>query len=100
MDKKWPKKSPKGKAKKDQEEAKVPYKIAKLKTTSHCFVDVETLHQKGTCIFMGEYKDHNNKKVQVMTLLATFQELKKMKNTKRCTKQWGSMDTSICFHVA
>ena len=72
--KKTPKASPKGKGKKE-EEAVPPYMLEKMKVTTQCFVDADILAKKNTCLFRGEFHTPEGKKVPMVALPDTFQQL-------------------------
>ena len=74
MSKKTPKASPKGKGKKE-EEAIPPYTPEKMKITTQCFVDANVLAKKGTCLFRGKFHTPEGKKVHMVALPNTFQQL-------------------------
>ena len=52
-------------------------------------MDADLLHQKGTCIFKGQYTDAKNTKVQVVALPTSFQELGKEKELLDVYKEVG-----------
>ena len=73
MSKKTPEASPKGKEKKDNEPAP-PYTPKKMKLTTQCFVDVELLERRNTCIFRGEFHTLEGKKVHMVDLPDTLKQ--------------------------
>ena len=80
MDKKSPEKPvktpPKGKGKQIVDPSAL-YQPQKIKAITTCFVDEEILQSKGTCVFKGEFAAPMNKKVGLITMPSSFQELGK-----------------------
>ena len=74
MSKKTPKASPKGKAKKEEEPVP-PFTLEKMKITTQCFVDAESLERRNLTIFKGEFHTLEGKKVLLVDLPDTFQQL-------------------------
>ena len=69
-----PEASPKGKGKKEDEPAP-PYTPEKMKLTTQCFVDAELLERRNTCIFKGEFHTPEGRKIHMVDLPDTFQQL-------------------------
>ena len=80
MDKKSPDKPaktpPKGKGRQLVDPSAF-YQPQGLKATTTCFVDEEELQAKGTCVFKGEFATPKDKKVGIMTMPPSLQELGK-----------------------
>ena len=80
MDKKSPDKPaktpPKGKGKEIVDPSAF-YQPQKVKAITTCFVDEEILQSKGTCVFKGEFATPKDKKVGLITMPPSFQELGK-----------------------
>ena len=74
MSKKTPKASPKGKGKKEYKPAS-PDTLEKMKLTTQCFVDAELLERRNLCIFKGEFHTPEGRKVILVDLPDTFQQL-------------------------
>ena len=60
-----------------KDEPPKPFEVQKMKATTHCFVEEEVLEKKGICLFKGEFRALDNKKVQMVTLPANFQAMGK-----------------------
>ena len=74
MSKKTPKLSPKGRSKKE-EETIPPYTLEKIKVTTQCLINVVVMEKRKLCLFNGEVHTPEGKKVQMIALLDTFQQL-------------------------
>ena len=74
MSKKTPEASPKGKVKKEEEPV-LPFTPEKMKTTTQCFVDAELLERRNLTIFKGEFHTPEGKKLLLVDLPDTFQQL-------------------------
>ena len=69
-----PEASPKGKGKKEDKPAS-PYTPKKMKLTTQCFKDAKLLERQNLCIFKGEFHTPEGRKVLLVNLPDTFQQL-------------------------
>ena len=80
MDKKFPNKpaqeTPKGKGKQIVNPSTF-YQPQKIKAITTCFVDEAVLQSKGTCVFKGEFTTPKYRKVGLVTMPPSLQELGK-----------------------
>ena len=74
MSKKTPETNPKVKAKKEEEPVP-PFTPEKMKITTQCIVDAELLERRNLAIFKGEFHTPDGKKVLIVDLPDTFQQL-------------------------
>ena len=80
--------SPKGRTKKEDKTIP-PYMPKKIKVTTQCFVDVEALKKRGLCLFRGESQTPKGKKVHMVALLDTFQQLVREKELQEIYAKLG-----------
>lgn len=72
------------------------YHPTKLTAATQSFIDEEFLNLKSIFKFEGEFKNPNNRKVGLVTLLDSFQELEKKKPGKKNLQRCG---TKIYFEL-